>query len=472
MIDKTQTHKQYYDILIIGSGPAGYVCALRAAQLGFEVALIERGKLGGVCLNTGCIPTKSLLKNAEIANMLKEDGSILGFSFDHLKLDYTKAVKRSRENSSKLEEGLKALFKRNHVTVIEGEGTILGPGKVVVTDTSTCRRSFFSNHIVIATGASAIMPEHWKVDNDVLTYSEAIIQKTLPKSIVIVGSGAIGLEFGSIWNAYGTKVTIIEMADRIAPLEDEEISSSLEKELHNRGIETLTGYAVKSIERIEKNLRVHSECAGTSITVDAEQVLVAIGFKPNTENLGLESLGLESMIGSAIKTDDHMATSIPGVWAIGDVTAKMMLAHVGFAQGTLCAEEIGEVESNLIDYHAVPHAIYSIPQVASFGYTEQQARAIFKQIKVGKARFRANGKAVGNGEENGWVKLVFTGARNKLIGAHLIGYDVSELLPELTLAKTLEATMEDISLNIHAHPTLSEILREAALSASGSPLHG
>lgn len=470
----TVTHmpKHYYDVLVLGSGPAGYVCAIRAAQLGLDVALIEREKVGGICLNVGCIPTKSLLKSAEIAHLLKEKGSLFGFSFEHLKLDYASAVKRSRENSSKLTEGLKVLLKRNHVNVIEGEATILGPGKVVVIDSSSCRKSYFSNHLVIAVGASAIMPVHWKVDDNVLTYNEAIVQETLPKSVVIVGSGAIGLEFATIWNAYGTKVTIIEMAERIAPLEDEEISSSLKKELHNRGIETLTGLAVKSIERVGKVLRVHSEGAGKTAVIEGEQVLVAIGFKPNTANIGLESIGLGSMTGSCIQTDEYMATSVPGVWAVGDVTAKMMLAHVGFAQGTLCAEKIGKLEPKLIDYHAIPHAIYSIPQVASFGYTESQARDVFKQIKVGKVRFSGNGKAVGSGEDQGWVKLVFEGERNQLVGAHLIGSDVSELLPELTLAKTLEATMEDISQNIHAHPTLSEILREAALSASGAALHG
>ena len=464
--------KQYYDVLVIGSGPAGYVCAIRAAQLGLDVALIEREKVGGVCLNVGCIPTKSLLKSAEIANLLREKGPLFGFSFDHLKLDYTSAVKRAKENSSKLTEGLRALLKRNNVSVIKGEATILGPGKVVVIDSAACRKPYFSNHLVIATGASAIMPENWKVDENVLTYKEAITQETLPKSVVIVGSGAIGLEFASIWNAYGTKVTIIEMAERIAPLEDEEISSSLKKELHNRGIEILTGLVVKRIERVGKILRVHSEAGGKSTVVDGEQVLVAMGFKPNTTTIGLESIGLDSMIGSFIQTNEYMATPVSGVWAIGDVTAKMMLAHVGFAQGTLCAEIIGELEPKSIDYHAIPHAIYSIPQVASFGYTERQARDVFKQIKVGKVRFGGNGKAVGSGEDRGWVKLVFDGERNQLVGAHLIGADVSELLPELTLAKTLEATMEDISLNIHAHPTLSEILREAALSASGSALHG
>jgi len=331
--------KQYYDVLVLGSGPAGYVCAIRAAQLGLDVALIEREKVGGVCLNVGCIPTKSLLKSAEIANLLREKGPKFGFSFDHLKLDYASAVKRAIENSNKLTEGLKILLKRNHVSVIKGDATILGAGKVVVIDSAACRKAYFSNHLVIATGASAIMPENWKVDEDVLTYKEAITQETLPKSVVIVGSGAIGLEFASIWNAYGTKVTVIEMAERIAPLEDEEISSSLKKELQNRGIEILTGHVVKSIERVGKILQVHSEDAGKSTLVNGEQVLVAIGFRPNTATIGLESVGLDSMIGSFIKTNEYMATPVSGVWAIGDVTAKMMLAHVGFAQGTLCDRE-------------------------------------------------------------------------------------------------------------------------------------
>jgi len=471
MNNQFNTLKTVYDVIVVGSGPAGYVCAIRSAQLGLDVALVERDKLGGVCLNEGCIPSKSLLRNAEIALLLRDGGSFFGFSFENLYLDYSIAVKRSRENAQKLADGLKHILQKNQITIIQGTGVLQGKGKVMVVDLEGCRTTLFAQHVVLATGASPVLPSLWKVSDQVLTYKEAILQETLPKSVVVIGSGAIGLEFASIWNAYGTEVTILEMESRIAPLEDEEVSKSLYTEMTKRGITILKDHSVQSIRKDNTGLQVQAESPTGSICVRAEQVLVAIGFKPNTYGIGLESVDLGTMCGKKIETDQYMSTSIPGLWAVGDVTGQLMLAHVGYAQGALCAEKMGSLSPEPIDYLAVPHAIYSIPQVASFGYSEKQARQIFGLIKVGRYPFGGNGKALGMGETSGWVKLIFGGDHDELLGAHMIGPEVSELLPELTLAKLLEATDKDISMNIHAHPTLSEIIREAALDASGKALH-
>jgi dihydrolipoamide dehydrogenase len=461
-----------YDVIVIGAGPAGYVCAIRAAQLGLEAAVIDKQWLGGVCLNVGCIPSKALLRSAEIAHLLREGGKEFGFSFENLQLDYSAAVKRSRQVSARLTKGVGFLMKKNNIEVIMGNARLTGRNSVNVIDESGATKTIMAANIVIATGANVAIPPGWRVDGEVVvTYHEAILQEKLPQSAVIIGAGAIGVEFATIWSSYGSEVTIVEMLPRILPLEDEEISAELTKALNKRKIKTLPGHRVEGIEVKDGKAVVRVSSPQGEKTLEAEQALVAIGFKPNTHNLGLEELGVKIDARGAIEIDDRMATSVPGIWAIGDVTAKLMLAHVGSAQGIVCAENIAGVETVKLNYTNMPRATYCQPQVASFGLTEAQAKEQGYEIKVGRFPFQANGKALGLGESTGWVKIISEAKYGEILGAHLIGPEVTELLPELTIAQMMELTAHEIARNVHAHPTLSEVLMEAAHGVEGQPIH-
>jgi len=457
-----------YDVIVIGAGPGGYVAAIRASQLGLKTAIIDKQWLGGVCLNIGCIPSKALLKNAEVAYILRERGKDFGFSLDNLVLDYGSAVKRSRQVSDRLTKGVGFLMKKNKITVIMGSARLKSREIVSITDNEGKEQSLRAKNIIIATGSQTALFPGVKVDGEnIITYREAILQEKLPKSVVIIGAGAIGLEFATIWNSYGSEVTIVEMLPRIAPLEDEEISAELQKAFTKRGIKCLVESRVQKIEPTSKGVKVSLVSKEGDQTLEAEQVLVAIGFKPNSQDLGLEEVGVEFSDRNFIKVDGQMATNIPGVWAIGDVTGKLMLAHLASSQGILCAEAIGGIPRRPIDYTMVPRAIYSQPQVASFGYTEAQALKLGKKIKIGKFPFQANGKALGLGEHTGYAKVIVDEKYGEILGAHLIGAEVSELLPELTLAQQNELTITEIHQNIHAHPTLSEAIMEAAAGAEG-----
>ena len=461
-----------YDVLVIGAGPAGYVCAIRAAQLGLKAAIIDKQWLGGVCLNVGCIPSKSLLRNAEIAHTLRERGKEFGFSFDNLKLDYSAAVKRSRQVSDRLTKGVGFLMKKNNIDVHMGTAKVTAPDTVVVTDKDGKTSELKAKNIVVATGAKASAPRAWTIDGkQVLTYLEAILQEKQPTSVIIIGSGAIGVEFATVWSSYGVDVTVVEMLPRIVPLEDEEVSVELEKALKKRGIKTLTNHKVESIEAAEGSVKVKVSSQQGEKTLEAEQALVAIGFSPNSRDLGLEDLGVNISERSFIEIDDRMATNVPGIWAIGDVTGKLMLAHVGSAQGIVCAENIAGVETVVLDYEMMPRATYCQPQVASFGLTETQAKERGYDIKVGRFNFQPNGKALGLGDYSGWVKIITDTKYGEILGAHMIGPEVTELLPELTLAQMMELTTNEIARNVHAHPTLSEVLMEAAHAASGHAIH-
>ncbi|MBN1537594.1 MAG: dihydrolipoyl dehydrogenase [Anaerolineales bacterium] len=461
-----------YDVIVIGGGPAGYVCAIRSAQLGLKTAVIEKQWLGGVCLNVGCIPSKALLKNAEVAHILRERGKELGFSFENLVLDYSVAVKRSRQVSGRLTRGVGFLMKKNNIDVIMGVARVESPGAVAVTDTEGKITRVKGKNIVIATGATPAYPRSWQMDGKrVVTYLEAILQETLPKSVIVIGAGAIGLEFSTIWNAYGTQVTLVEMLPRLAPLEDEEVSAELTKAFSKKGIQCHPGHKVESLELIEKGVRVKVSADGEEKTLEAEQALLAMGFKPNSQDLGLEAMGVKMSERGLIEIDERMATNIPGMWAIGDVTGKLMLAHVGSAQGILCAENIAGQNTIPLDYEMMPRATYCQPQVASFGITEAQAKERGIEIKVGRFPFQANGKALGLGEYTGWVKIVTEATFGEILGAHMIGPEVTELLPELTLAQLMELTPAEIARNVHAHPTLSETLMEAAHGVSGHAIH-
>lgn len=461
-----------YDVVVIGAGPGGYVAAIRAAQLGQKTAIIDKQWMGGVCLNVGCIPSKSLLRNAEIAHILRERGKDFGFSFENLNLDYSVAFKRSRQNSDRLTKGVGFLMKKNKIDVYMGTAHLPGPKTVTVTDADGKATELSAKNIIVATGATATVPGAWKVDGEkVVTYLEAIMQDKLPKSAVIIGAGAIGVEFATIWNSYGAEVTIVEMLPHLVPLEDEEVSKELEKNFKKSGIKFLTGHKVESVEATKKGVKVVVSAEGKETTLEAEQALVAIGFRPNSSGLGLEELGVKISERGFIKIDERMATNVPSIWAIGDVTGKLMLAHVGSAMGIVCAENIAGVETVTLDYEMMPRATYCQPQVASFGLTEAQAMERGYQVKIGRFPFQPNGKALGLGDYAGFVKIVVDEKYGEILGAHMIGPEVTELLPELTLAHMMELTPAEIARNVHAHPTLSEVLMEAAHGAEGHAIH-
>jgi dihydrolipoamide dehydrogenase len=461
-----------YDVLVIGAGPAGYVCAIRMAQLGLNNAIIDKQWLGGVCLNIGCIPSKALLKNAEVAHTLRKRGKEFGFSFENLKLDYDVAVKRSRKVSNRLTKGVGFLMKKNKIDVHMGTAKFSDRDKVEVTDADGKTETLQAKNIVVATGASAMVPPGWEIDGEqILTYTEAILQERLPKSVIIIGSGAIGVEFGTIWNSFGVEVTIVEMLPNIVPLEDEEVGTELAKSFKKQGINVMTDHKVESVEAKDGSVEIRVSNNGEEKTLQAEQALVAIGVNPNSNNLGLEDIGVKVSDRGMIEIDERMATNVPGVWAIGDVTGKLMLAHVGSAQGIICAENISGVETITLDYEMLPRVTFSQPQVASFGITEDMAKERGYEVKTGRFPFQANGKALGLGESTGWVKIVTDAKYGEILGAHMIGPEVTELLPELTLAQMMEITPAEIARNVHAHPTLSEILMEAAHAAEGHSIN-
>ncbi len=461
-----------YDVIVIGAGPGGYVCAIRAAQLGKRVAVIDREWLGGVCLNVGCIPSKALIRNAELAHTLRERGPEYGFAIEGLTLDYSAAVKRSRQVSKRLVKGIGFLMKKNQIDVHMGEATFTGPNALQLLGDDGSAAEFQAENIVIATGASPAMLPGVEVDGErVLTYRDAILQSKLPKSVIIVGAGAVGLEFATVWNAYGSEVTLVEMLSRVAPLEDEEVSKELAKAFTKRGIRVLVNSRVEAIEVLKTKVKASVSGQGGQQTLDAEQVLVAVGFKPNTTGLGLESAGVAVDERGMVLIDERMSTNVPGIWAIGDVTGKAMFAHVASAMGIVCAENIAGVETVTLDYEMMPRAIYCQPQVGSFGLTEADAVERGYEIRVGRFPFQANGKALGMGDYAGWVKLISDARYGEILGAHMVGPEVTELLPELTLAQMMELTPAEIARNVHAHPTLSEVLMEAAHAAEGHALH-
>ena len=461
-----------YDAIVIGAGPGGYVAAIRLAQLGQKVAIVDKQWLGGVCLNVGCIPSKSLLKNAEVAHTLRERGKEFGFSFENLKLDFSVATKRSRQVSDRLVKGVGFLMKKNNISVYMGTARLTAKDSVAVTDADGKVSDLQAANVIVATGASPVVPGGWKVDGEkILTYHHAILQDKLPASVIIIGSGAIGVEFATIWNSYGVEVTLVEMLPRLVPLEDEEVSLELEKAFKKNGIQALTGHKVEALETTPEGVRVTVSAGGESKQLEAAQALVAIGFKPNSAGLGLEEQGVKISERGFVEIDERMATNVPGIWAIGDVTGKLMLAHVGSAQGIVCAENITHAETVTLDYEMMPRATYSQPQIASFGLTEKQAVEKGYTVKIGRFPFQANGKALGLGDYAGWVKLVVDEKYGEILGAHMFGPEVTELLPELTLAHMLELTPAEIARNVHAHPTLSEVLMEAAHAAEGGAIH-
>ncbi|MCX6055657.1 MAG: dihydrolipoyl dehydrogenase [Chloroflexi bacterium] len=461
-----------FDVVIMGAGPGGYVAAIRCSQLGLKTVIVDKQWLGGVCLNVGCIPSKALLKNAEVAHTLRERGREFGFSFENLQLDYGSAVKRSRQVSDRLTRGVGFLMKKNNISVIMGNAKIIAPGKVLVQEAGGSTQKISASNIIIATGSHpSVLPGVTIDGSKVVTYLEAILQENLPASVVIIGAGAIGLEFATIWSSYGSKVTLVEMLPTIAPLEDREVSEELAKVFSKKGIQILVETRVKSVEMTLTGVKVTVEGKEGIQILEAEQALMATGFRPNILDLGLEEAGVELTERKFIKVNDRMETTIPGVWAIGDVTGKSLLAHVASRQGILCAEAIAGKETQVLDYVMVPRATYCHPQIASFGWTEVQAREQGRTISIGKFPFQASGKALGLGDYPGFAKIIADEKTGEILGAHLIGPEVSELLPELTLAQQNELTIAEIARNIHAHPTLSEVIMEASEGVIGQAIH-
>ncbi len=460
-----------YDVIVIGAGPGGYVAAIRAAQLGQKTAIVDKQWLGGVCLNVGCIPSKALLKNAEVADTLRHRGQEFGFSFENLNLDYGVAVQRSRQVAARMTKGVDFLMRKNKIDVHMGAATLKSKSSVEVTAADGGRRTLEGRHIILATGTRPAPPAAFNFDGQkVVTYSEAILQEKLPASVVVIGAGAVGVEFSTVWNAYGSQVTLVEMLPTLVPREDEELGAELAKQFTKAGITVKTGAKVEKIDASGDKVKVTVSGPGGAETFEAEQALIAIGFKPNSENLGLEALGVK-MDKGYLQVDDRMATNVPGIWAIGDVTGKTGWAHAASAQGIVCAEHIAGHETVVLDYTAMPSAVYCHPQVASFGLSEKAAKEKGYDVKVARFPFQANGKAVGLGDYAGFVKIVADAKYGEILGAHLIGPEVTELLPEFTLAHNMELTAEEIARNVHAHPSLSEVIMEAAHGLTGGYIH-
>ena len=459
-----------YDVTIIGAGPGGYVAAIRAAQLGLKVALVEKEHLGGVCLNWGCIPTKALLRNAEVISLLRQ-GKEFGFTVTGFEADFSAAVDRSRKVSARLVKGVGALMRKNRVEVIEGSGTLKSPTTVEVALNAGGTLTLETRHVIIATGGQArTIPGITPDGERVLTYREAIVLRELPASAIIVGAGPIGMEFAHVWHTYGAEVTVVEMLPHALPLEDEEVSGEVERALRRRRLRLLTSTRVQTVETTASGVRVSVAGEGGEQVLEAERVLIAIGMRPNSQNLGLEGIGVQTERGTIV-VDDYLRTNVPTVYAIGDVTGKLALAHVASTQGIVAAETIAGTETVALDYEGLPRCTYCQPQVASFGLTESQAVERGYEVKTGKFPFRANGKALGLGDYDGFVKIVADVVSGEILGGHLVGPEVTELLPELVLARNWELTPEEIARTVHAHPTLSEVLMEAAHGVFGEAIH-
>jgi len=473
-------HGYQYDVIIVGSGPGGYVAAIRAAQLGLKTAIVERENLGGVCLNWGCIPTKALIHNAEILEEL-HNAADYGFSFDNLTVDFGKAVKRSRDIVSRQTKGVGFLMKKNKIEVIEGHGVFVDSHTLKVTPSEfkpdVQERTVTAANFIIATGARARGLPGAQIDGDrIIQYRDAIVLKDVPKKLIVVGSGAIGMEFTYVYSTYGAEVTVIEMLDQILPLEDAEVAAEVQKVFSKRGVTMLTSTRTEKVEIGADGVTVTVKNLKSDEvqTLTADKVLMAIGVQPNTDSLGLDAAGVTMEKRGFIEIDEVMRTNVPHIYAIGDCTGKLALAHVASAMAIVAAETVAGAPTTPIAadrYIFMPRATYCDPQVASLGYTEAQAKEKGFEVKVGKFPFMPNGKAQALNARVGFVKIIADAQYGEILGAHLVGPGVTELLPELSLAQMMEITPAEIARNVHAHPTLSEVLMEAAHAVEGHPIH-
>jgi len=464
--------KKNYEIAVLGGGPGGYVAAIRAGQLGFKTVVVDYRPLGGICLNWGCIPTKSLLKNAEIFDTLKQHGQDFGIKYKELQFDLKRIVQRSREISDRITKNVEMLVKKNKVDRIKGFGKLASKNQIDIYESEKKIDSITADKIIIATGAKPKIIDSIPVDKkNIITYFEALVLDELPKELIVIGAGAIGIEFAYFYSVFGSKVTVIEMLDNILPVEDKEISQVLEKNLKKRGIEILTKAAVKKASINGKKVNVTVEVNGKTRELSADKVLNAIGVTGNVEGFGLEELGVE-LFKNHIKVDKSTyETNVEGIYAVGDVIGPPWLAHVASHEGINCVEKIKGLHTVDIDYDSIPGCTYCQPQVASIGLTEQKARESGYEIRIGKFPFMASGKAFATGEREGFVKIIFDDKYGEILGAHIIGAEATELIAEIGLAKSLEATGPSIFKTIHAHPTLSESIMEAAAQAYGEAIH-
>ena len=454
-----------YDVAVIGSGPGGYAAAIRAAQLGLKTVCIEREALGGVCLNWGCIPSKALLHNAEVLNTVN-NASAFGIAVEGVSADYAAGVARSRKVVDRLTKGIAALFRKNEVDYIEGQASILGPHVIEVGG-----KRIEADHLIIATGAVPATLNGSAVDGEVvLTYREAIIDDRVPERVVIIGGGPIGVEFGYVYNAYGSAVTIVEGMPRILPQEDEEVSQALARALTKLGMKVLAGSMVTKVAVGGAMAEVEIDTPDGKLSLSADRVLVAVGIRPNTEGLGAENAGA-TLDRGFVQVDDNLSANGGSLYAIGDVNGRLPLAHVAQAEGVFVAERIAGLDPQQLDYLAMPRAAYCSPQVASMGLTEAEARDQGYEVKIGKFPFLANGKSLAAGHSEGFAKIVADASTGELLGAHLIGHEVTELLGELSLTRLLDGTDIELGRVVNAHPSMSEAVKEAALAAEGHAVH-
>ncbi len=461
-----------YDVIVLGSGPGGYPAAIRASQLGFKVAIIEKESLGGVCLNWGCIPTKALLKSAQVYENIKHS-TTYGINVSGSQQDFGAVIKRSRGVADKMSRGVQFLMKKNKIDVIMGFGKLKAKGQIEVTAADNSKQTVEAKYIVIATGSRGRQLPNLPIDGQkVIGYREAMTLPTQPKSMIVVGSGAIGVEFAYFYNSMGTKVTIVEFMPRIVPIEDEDISKELEKQYKKQGIEIMTNSTVEAVESTANGVKARVKTQSGEISLEADIVLSAVGIAANIENIGLEELGIKTEKGKIV-VDKFGQTGVDGFYAIGDCTPGQALAHVAGKEGINAAEHIAFTEKKLnhapegIDYNNIPGCTYCTPEIASIGYTEKAAKDAGYDIKVGKFPYMASGKASAAGATEGFVKVIFDAKYGEFLGAHLIGYNVTELIAEVSVARKLETTAHEILNAIHPHPTMSEGLKEATAMAYG-----
>jgi dihydrolipoamide dehydrogenase len=460
-----------YDLMVVGSGPGGYVAAIRASHLGLKAAVIEQAELGGICLNWGCIPTKSLLKSAQVFEYVKHASDYGVIVEGTVKPDFSSIIARSRSVAEGMSKGVQYLLKKNGIEVIHGFGKLAGSGKISVTDSSGTETVYEAPNIILATGARSKELPNLKQDGKrIIGYREALSLERLPVSLVVVGSGAIGTELASFYNSMGTEVTLVEFLPDIVPLEDEEVSKALARSLKKAGIRIMTDSSVESAEIRGESCLVSVKTKKGIEILQTEVVLSAVGITANLENLGLETVGVVIEKGK-IKVDKFYRTSVPGVFAIGDIVPGQALAHVASAEGIICVEKIAGLDPEPLDYNNIPGCTYTTPEVASVGYTEKAAREAGFEIKVGRFPYTASGKANAAGARDGFVKLIFESRVGELLGAHMIGSNVTEMIAEIVVARKLEITGHELIKTVHPHPTMSEAIMEAAAAAFGEVIH-
>lgn len=459
-----------YDVIVIGSGPGGYVAAIRASQLGLKTAIVERESLGGICLNWGCIPTKALLKSAQVFEYVKHAADY-GISIKDASHDFGAVIKRSRGVADGMSKGIAFLMKKNKIDVIMGSGKVAASSKVELTDAAGAKKTYDAKHIILATGARSRELPNIKIDGKkVIGYREAMTLPSQPKSMIVMGSGAIGCEFAYFYNTMGTKVTIVEFMPNILPIEDEDVSKEVAKSFKKSGIEIMTDAAVESVDTKGNTCKVKVKTKTGMVDLEADVVLSAVGVQTNLENLGLETLGIKTDKGKVV-VDDFYATNIKGIYAIGDIVKGPALAHVASAEGIICVEKIAGHHPEPLNYNNIPGCTYCLPEVASVGYTEKAAKDAGYQIKVGKFPFSASGKASAAGAKEGFVKVIFDAKYGEFLGAHMVGANVTEMIAEVVAARKLETTGMEIIKTVHPHPTMSEAVMEAAALAYGECIH-